>query len=332
MKLFGVRLLGFTTENLHKLLLTVGFVAAILLTRAAALYLLRIVGRRHGNERLMFWSRQGSAVLATLLALLAVVSIWFDDPGKMALPFGLVTAGLAFALQKVITSFAGYVIILRGKTFSVGDRIAMGGVRGDVIRLGFFQTTIMEMGQPRSVQSAEPPVWVHARQYTGRIVTVTNDKVFDEPVFNYNREYPFLWEEIVIPVKYGDDRARAEEILLRCADRATREIRSVTDADRAAMSERYAVDLSELDPRVFVRLTDNWVELTVRFVARPHGVRGLKDGISRAILSELEHANIGLASATFEIVGVPPLQLEASPKRRAGGERIGARPSLPSAS
>ncbi len=43
---------------------------------------------------------------------------------------------------------AGYMVILRGKTFNVGDRIVMGGVRGDMIALDFMQTTIMEMGQP----------------------------------------------------------------------------------------------------------------------------------------------------------------------------------------
>ena len=41
---------------------------------------------------------------------------------------------------------AGYFIILRGKLFTVGDRISMGGVRGDVTDVAFFQTTIMEMG------------------------------------------------------------------------------------------------------------------------------------------------------------------------------------------
>ncbi len=66
------------------------------------------------------------------------------------------TAGLAFALQKVITALAGYLVILRGDTFNVGDRITMGGVRGDVIALGFVRTTIMEMGQPPAVQPAEP--------------------------------------------------------------------------------------------------------------------------------------------------------------------------------
>ena len=88
-------------------------------------------------------------------------------------------------------------VVLGGNTFTVGDRITMGGVRGDVIALTFTQTKIMEMGQPPAVQGADPAMWVRSRQFTGRIVTVTNDKVFDEPVYNYTREFPFIWEEIL---------------------------------------------------------------------------------------------------------------------------------------
>src|SRR5438270_6211174 len=127
---------------------------------------------------------------------------------------GLFSAGLAFALQKVVTSVAAYFVLLRGKTFNVGERIKMGGVRGDVINLGFIQTTIMEMGEPPAVQSEDPGMWVAARQYTGRIVTVTNDKIFDTPVYNYSRDFPFIWEELHVGISYNADRNRAEQILL----------------------------------------------------------------------------------------------------------------------
>ena len=100
-------------------------------------------------------------------------------------------------MQRVITAVAGYFVILRGKTFNVGDRIVMGGVRGDVIDFSFMQTRIMEMGQPPKVErNTDPAMWVRSRQFTGRIVTVTNDKIFDEPVYNYTREFPYIWEEI----------------------------------------------------------------------------------------------------------------------------------------
>lgn len=143
------------------------------------------------HNRALFWARQGVRLAIALLFLFVVVSIWFDDPMRLATALGLVTAGLAFALQKLITAVAGYFVILRGQTFNVGDRITMGGVRGDVIALSFTQTTIMEMGQPPAVQNADPAMWVRSRQYTGRVVTVSNARVFDEPVFNYTREFPY---------------------------------------------------------------------------------------------------------------------------------------------
>ncbi|WP_244424738.1 mechanosensitive ion channel domain-containing protein [Methylobacterium nodulans] len=157
--------------------------------------------------------------VATLL-LLGVLSIWFDDPTRLATALGLVTAGLAFALQRVITAMAGYVMILQGGTFNLGDRIVMGGVCGDVLALSFMQATILEMGEPASVTSAATgpsSTWIHSRQYTGRVVTVSNAKVFDDPTYNYTREFPYIWEELTVPIRYGANRTRAETILLEAA-------------------------------------------------------------------------------------------------------------------
>ena len=167
---------------------------------------------------------------------------------------GLVTAGLAFALQRVITSLAGYFVILRGQTFSIGDRIEMGGVRGDVIALGFIQTKIMEMGQPPSVQT--PPAWVKSRQYTGRVVTVTNDKIFTEPIYNYTRDFPYLWEEISIPIKYTANRDRAEQILLEAAECHTVQIAQMSQEALHRMQRHYFVQMTDLQPKVYYRITD----------------------------------------------------------------------------
>lgn len=45
--------------------------------------------------------------------------------------------------------------------------------------------------------------WVRSRQFTGRIVTVTNDKVFDEPVYNYTHEFAYIWDEMAVPILYS---------------------------------------------------------------------------------------------------------------------------------
>lgn len=66
------------------------------------------------------------------------------------------------------------------------------------------------------------------------------------------------------------------------------------------------------EPRVYWRMTDNWLELTVRFVARDHGVRDLKDAMTREILAAFDEAGLEIASATFELVGAPPLRIARS--------------------
>jgi small-conductance mechanosensitive channel len=164
----------------------------------------------------------------------------------------------------------------------------MGGVRGDVIALGFIQTTIMEMGEPPDVRSANPAMWVRSRQFTGRIVTVTNDKIFDEPIFNYTRDFPFIWEEIRIPITYEANRRDAEQILLQAAHRHTTTVAKLGQRALDRMRKLYFLHQADIDPRVFYRLTDNWLELTVRFLADAHNVRLVKDAISREVLAELE--------------------------------------------
>lgn len=309
MTLFGIKFIGISAENGHKLLLTIAFVVAILLIGRV---LKRLVGAILGGshrERVRFWTRQAVGLLTALLLIIAVISIWVDNPAKLTTALGLVSAGLAFALQKVITSIAGYFVILRGKNFTVGDRISMGGVRGDVIGLGFIQTTIMEMGQPPAVQSADPAMWIKSRQFTGRIVSVANNKIFDDPIFNYTRNFPFIWEEIVIPISYTDDRAKAEQIMLDATRKYTLKISEVSTEAVKKLQTDYYVEISDFDPRVFYRITDNWLELTVRFIVGDHNVRDIKDAISREMLAAFEAAGIGIASATYDIVGFPPVRV-----------------------
>lgn len=308
-QVFGVRLVGINGANGRKLLLSIAFICVVWLL-AWGLGALAGLVLNKGSRRVGFWTRQGIHLLSAAIAVVGLCSIWFDNPARLATAFGLVTAGFAFALQRVITALAAYLVILRGKTFNVGDRIVMGGVRGDVIELGFIQTTIMEMGQPPPVQSADPAVWVRSRQYTGRIVTITNDKIFDTPVFNYTREFPFIWEELLVPIAYDSDMRKAEQILLETAHDCTIKITEVGEENLAELERRYFLKRSEFEPKVFVRLTDNWIELTMRFLVKDHGVRELKDKMSRQILDGLNRAQIGIASGTYEIVGMPPISVK----------------------
>ncbi|MET3808344.1 small-conductance mechanosensitive channel [Nakamurella sp. UYEF19] len=308
-QIFGVTLVGISATTGIKLLFTVVLVVVLLLARRAAMWLSRrLLGGAVADTR-RFWTRQGVQVVVAVLMVLGVLSIWITPTTDVSTGVGLVTAGLAFALQQVITALAAYFVILRGDTFAVGDRITLGGVRGDVVRLGFLKTTIMEMGQPPAVSSSDPAVWVHSRQYTGRLVTVTNGVIFSDPVYNYTREFPYLWEEMVLPISYTADRGEAERILLAAAHRHALVDDRNAQQSLASMQSRYALSDASLDPAVYWRITDNWLELSLRFLVPQRGVRDIKDRMSRDILTGLDKAGIGIASATYDIVGLPPVKI-----------------------
>jgi small-conductance mechanosensitive channel len=140
---------------------------------------------------------------------------------------------------------------------------------------------------------------VRGRQYTGRIVAVSNKATFSDPVYNYTAVFEFIWEEISVPIPHGDDWHRAERILRE-------EVEAVShshDANRTLreMVRRYPVPRAEVEPRVFVRATDNWVELAARFPVPVRTARSTKDAVTRRVLERLDEAGIRVASQTQDV-------------------------------
>lgn len=322
MQMLGIHFVGLNAETGRKLLATAALFVALSIVRAILALLVRRLGRgahpNGGVERARFWTEQGISLAALAVLVLGLLSIWFDDPKQLATAAGLITAGVAVALQRVLTSFAAYLIILRGRVFSVGDRITLGGVRGDVVALGFMQTSVMEMGEAPGEQADDPSTWVKARQYTGRLVRVTNDKIFDAPVYNYTREFPFVWEEMHVPVKYGADTRKAESILMAAARRHTEDIvRAAAPALDTLRRKFYLPERFTLEPQIYLHLTDNWIELSIRFLAQERGVRALKDAMSREILAAFEANDLDIASGTYEITAIPPVRVELANENRS---------------
>ncbi|HET6818099.1 MAG TPA: mechanosensitive ion channel family protein [Mycobacteriales bacterium] len=314
----NVHLVGVDVHTATKLLYTAIFFVGLFVLRWFARQVVRLAlrGRAHTSAR--FWARQGVNLATAVFVALGLVSIWFDNGLHAAAALGVLTAGAAFALQKAITSLAGYFLILRGDIFTVGDRIVMGGVRGDVIGLGFLRTTILEMGQPTGDEDQEVPVWVDARQYTGRVVTVTNSAVFDEPVFNYSREFSFLWEELAVQITHDSDHRKAEQILMDAALEHSKDRAALGTEALQRMRRRFYVPNADLEPAVFYKLNSSWTELAVRFIVPTHGIRQIKSAISRQVLERFQQEGIEFASTTIAITDFPPVQLAPSGQQPHG--------------
>jgi hypothetical protein len=229
----------------------------------------------------------------------AILAIWLGFGSNFTVAMGILGAGIAFASQEVIGSFAGYLNIVTGNLFRIGDRVRIGNVVGDVLDISILRTTVMEIGE-----------WVKADQYTGRIVSIANRVVFSEPVFNYTQHWRYLWDEIMIPITYDSNWRRAGEIMLEHGIEYTSDLQTQAQAELSEMMQRYlALHDAPVEPMLYIVMTDNWIEMTLRYVVEAWKRREIKGQLHRELLQHFgSEPDITVASATFEIVGFPPLK------------------------
>jgi small-conductance mechanosensitive channel len=228
--------------------------------------------------------------------IIVLVTVFSARLGGLSVAFGVAGAGIAFALQEVIASVAGWLAVAVGNFYKTGDRIQLGGIMGDVIDIGVLRTTLMECRQ-----------WVNGDLYNGRIVRVANSFVFKEPVFNYSGDFHFLWDEIVVPVKYGCDYKLARELFQRIAGEITGDyIQPARDAWKE-MVNKYLIEDARVDPMIFLIANDNWMEFTIRYVVDFKKRRVTKDLLFTRILEEIDktEGRIAIASTTVHIVETP---------------------------
>lgn len=247
------------------------------------------VGTRH---RL----RKTASLIGYFVILLLAAALFSDSLGKLTLIMGVAGAGIAFALQEVIVSFAGWLAISFGDFYKTGDRVQLGGIKGDVIDIGILRTTLMEIGE-----------WVRADQYTGRIVQVANSFIFKEPVFNYSGDFPFLWDEIVMPIKYGSDYRLARQLMKNAVDEIVSDFTEGARLKWREMVRKYMIEDALLDPMITLTANDNWMEFTIRYVVDYKRRRAVKDLIYTRLLEDMDKTDgrVAIASATVHIVETP---------------------------
>ncbi len=232
----------------------------------------------------------------TAVSLIIIYGIWIDQMEDLSVALGILAAGLAFALQELIGSFAGWITITTGNPFNIGDRIETGGIKGDVVDIGILRTTIMEIGN-----------WLDGDHNTGRLVTLSNAFIFKEPLFSYSVHLHYIWDEIQIPVPYDSDWQQAMVIM---SDAVTQhplyqDLLPKAEEQRRELRKKIAVKITPLEPRIFVNLTDNWIQLGLVYPVDTDLRRLFRSEVSQTILTKFNAAGIEIASETIAIVDFP---------------------------
>jgi small-conductance mechanosensitive channel len=223
--------------------------------------------------------------LAVALAVaIIVVSIVFVNWYAAVAAFGVGSIILGLALQTPMKSFIAWIYILVRQPFRVGDRIKIAEATGDVIDVGYLDTTLWEFGG--QYLSSDHP--------SGRLIKFPNEKVLDELVYNYSWPlFPYIWNEIKFQIGYNADlefiastmqKITEEELGKEMLKRVQtfRELLARTPVDELDVQEH---------PRVIFRVGENtWLEAIVRYLVAPREAGRVKSRLIKKLLAALNAA------------------------------------------
>ncbi len=237
--------------------------------------ILLFVYRKTKDVGIRYRWRKTTTYVTFGIILFVLGSVWLRGFQSITTYLGLVSAGIAIALQTPLVNLAGWFFILWRRPFKVGDRIQLGDVRGDVIDQRLFMFSVMEIGE-----------WVDADQSTGRVVHVPNGKVFSEPLANYSDGFPYIWNEIAVLVTFESDWKKAKEILVKIASHRGVEFTESAENQIKRAAGKMMIYLSKLTPIVYTSVKDHGVMLTMRYLCNPRRRRGSEQEIWEDILTE----------------------------------------------
>ena len=222
-------------------------------------------------------------VVALAIAVIGISIIFVNWYAALA-AFGIGSIIIGLAVQTPMKSFIAWIYILVRQPYRVGDRIQIGEATGDVIDVGYLDTTLWEFGGK----------YISGDHPSGRVIKFPNEQVFDEIVYNYSWPlFPYIWNEIKFPVAFNADlefvastmqKVTEEELGKEMIDRVQtfRDLLSRTPVDELEVHER---------PRVIFRVSENtWLEAIVRYLVSPREAGRVKTRLIKKLLAALNAA------------------------------------------
>lgn len=278
-------------------LLAVIFAAATLWRR----FTFRYVKDRHRRHQLL----QARRIVLALVVLLVLLLNFTNEFGALATVMGFAAAGIAFALQNVILSVAGYFFLIGRFGIKVGDRVQVAGVSGDVIDIGLVKLSLMELGGNGS-----------DRQPTGRMVVFSNAVVF-QPSGNFFKQIPetdFVWNEVSLMLAPDCDYRLAEKRLLEAVDEVFARYRETIQRQYISAARSLNVVLDSPKPQSRLQLSESGLTVSIRYPAETRNAVQTADEVSRRLLDAIAR------EPTLKLVGqgIPNIQL--APPAPVGGD------------
>jgi small-conductance mechanosensitive channel len=215
--------------------------------------------------------------IRNVLGAVFVVGLFFilaNELRAFAVSLVAIAVAVVLATKELILCLSGTALRIGANAYTIGDRIEINGVRGNVIDQTFLATTVLEIG-PGHVTS----------QYSGRAVVFPNSLLLAHPLINETYMKQYIVHVMTIPLAVTDDWQRAEKLLLEIADEECRPFLEHAARHMKELEGRNWMDVPSVKPRVSLQIPEpTRVNLLLRIPTPAHRTSRLEQVILRRFL------------------------------------------------
>lgn len=268
-------------EEMRGLLVRLALLGAILAVVAGVSELSRRAIFRYVHDvrrRYQFMLLRRIVLWFTIALIIAFA--FASELGSVATFAGLITAGVAVALQSVILSIAGYFFLIGRFGIRVGDRVHIAGVTGEVVDIGLVRLHLMELGGGRETPS-------------GRVVAFPNSIVFQSTagLFKQIPGTNFVWHEIAVTLSPDSDYSAVEERVRGAVDAAFADYREEIQRQQRLMERTLtSTTVPALRPNFRLHFTPSGLEVVVRFPVDSGHAAEIDNQLTRELLKAMNRA------------------------------------------
>jgi small-conductance mechanosensitive channel len=284
-------MLDFASHSIPEKIIASGLV--IIIFYALSRLIFKLLEKWVRNPAALYASRKRLIYGMTLLGGVFIASIWMEFISGLSTFLGIIGAGVALALKDPLTSIAGWLFLTVSRPYILGDRIQIDDLKGDVVDISVFTTTVLEIEG-----------WVGGEQSTGRLASIPHNWLFAKQIYNYSSGFRYIWTEVRANITYESDWREAIRLVEEILDKNSGEVPELAAKEMRLAREKYLIKLGTLTPIVYTRIIDFGVELTARFLVPVRSRRAMESRVTKDILDAFNNSEkVDLAYTTYRIVG-----------------------------
>lgn len=200
-----------------------------------------------------------------IFLIITVVIVYHGNLGELGFIAGLLTVAVGWALQKPISGVVAWLMIITRRPFSIGDRVLLSGIKGDISNITLTHIYLDEVGGT-----------IDGEEKSGRTVMIPTSVIFDQQVVNYTEKDEYILDEITTSITYESDLEKAETLIKKSVNKIMK-----------PYWENFPKKIPQ-KPHIRLKFRESGIDVTVRYYTLANERNKISTDITREIFKNIK--------------------------------------------